>query len=210
MIPRCPPRPISRVSVPVGQRGLGGKWSPPHHPIVFCFFSSLFSCCGFTGAAHAQEKYTLSGTVKNAENGEALIGAYVVVKQIKNVGASTNAYGFYSLTIPGGRYTLLIQYLGFKVLADSIDLTRDRTLNFSLAPEPITVGEVVVSGERSDKNVTSTVMSANKLEMREVKSIPVLLGEKDILKTIQLLPGVQSAGRGTPDSTRAEAGWTRT
>ena len=149
-----------------------------------------------TGSATAQEKFTLSGTIKNAENGEALIGAYVVVKQLKNVGASSNAYGFFSLTIPGGRYTLFVQYLGFRVLADSIDLTRDRTFNFALTPEPISVGEVVVSGERSDKNVTSTVMSSNKLEMREVKSIPVLLGEKDILKTIQLLPGVQSAGEG--------------
>jgi hypothetical protein len=149
-----------------------------------------------SGGATAQEKFTLSGTIKNAENGEALIGAYVVVKELKNTGASSNAYGFFSLTIPGGHYTLLVQYLGFRVLADSIDLTRDRTFIFALTPQPITVGEVVVSGERSDKNVTSTVMSSNKLEMREVKSIPVLLGEKDILKTIQLLPGVQSAGEG--------------
>ena len=169
--------------------------APSPHRMLILPLIVLF-CCEFTGGAHAQEKYTLSGTIKNAENGEALIGAYVVVKEIKNVGASTNAYGFYSLTIPGGHYTLLVQYLGFRVLADSVALTRDRTLNFSLTPEPITVGEVVVSGERSDRNVTSTVMSSNKLEMREVKSIPVLLGEKDILKTIQLLPGVQSAGEG--------------
>ena len=135
-------------------------------------------CLDVAGGATAQEKFTLSGTVKNAENGEALIGAYVVVKELKNTGASSNAYGFFSLTVPGGRYTILVQYLGFRVLADSIDLTRDRTFNFSLTPEPITVGEVVVSGERSDKNVTSTVMSSNKLEMREVKSIPVLLGER--------------------------------
>ena len=155
-----------------------------------------FLCLDVRGGATAQEKFTMSGIIKNAENGEALIGAYVVVKELKNVGASSNAYGFFSLTIPGGRYTLLVQYLGFRVLADSIDLTRDRTFNFALAPEPITVGEVVVSGERSDRNVTSTVMSSNKLEIREVKSIPVLLGEKDILKTIQLLPGVQSAGEG--------------
>ncbi|HMK38184.1 MAG TPA: TonB-dependent receptor [Bacteroidota bacterium] len=151
---------------------------------------------GLSGGAAAQEKFSISGTVKNAENGEALIGANVVVRELKNTGASTNAYGFYSLTIPGGRYTLIVQYLGFKVLADSIDLRHDRTFNVALTPEPISIGEVVVSGERSDKNVTSTVMSSNKLEMREVKSIPVLLGEKDILKTIQLLPGVQGAGEG--------------
>jgi len=166
------------------------------HRILFLLPLIAFLSPVVTGSATAQEKFTLSGTIKNAENGEALIGAYVVVRQLRNVGASSNAYGFFSLTIPGGRYTLLVQYLGFRVLADSIDLTHDRTFNFALTPEPISVGEVVVSGERSDKNVTSTVMSSNKLEMREVKSIPVLLGEKDILKTIQLLPGVQSAGEG--------------
>ncbi|HUI65193.1 MAG TPA: TonB-dependent receptor [Bacteroidota bacterium] len=138
----------------------------------------------------------MSGTIKNADNGEALIGAYVVVKNLKGVGAVSNSYGFYSLTIPSGRYALQVQYLGFQVLADSISLVRNQTRNFSLKPEPITVSEVVVSGERSDRNVTSTEMSTKKLEMREVKAIPVLLGEKDILKTIQLLPGVKDAGEG--------------
>jgi hypothetical protein len=172
------------------------KPAPPLLPILILLSAAALVTPGMSGRANAEGKFTLSGTVKNADNGEALIGAYVVVRDLKNTGASTNAYGFYSLTIPSGRYALLIQYLGFRVLSDSVDLTRDRTMNFSLIPEPITVGEVVVSGERSDKNVTSTVMSSNKLEMREVKSIPVLLGEKDILKTIQLLPGVQAAGEG--------------
>jgi hypothetical protein len=170
--------------------------TPRSRRIFFLLPLIAFLSLHVTGTAAAQEKFTLSGIIKNAENAEALIGAYVVVKELRNVGASTNAYGFFSLTIPGGRYTLLVQYLGFKVIVDSIDLTQDRTYNFALTPEPIAIGEVVVSGERSDKNITSTVMSSNKLEMREVKSIPVLLGEKDILKTIQLLPGVQFAGEG--------------
>ncbi len=146
--------------------------------------------------ARSQEKYTLSGTIKNAENGEVLIGAYIVVKDLKGVGATSNAYGFYSLTIPEGTYTLLVEYLGFRPLRDTISLDRSGTRNFDLTPEPIRIGEVVVSAERSDRNVTSTEMSSNKLEMSEVKSIPALLGEKDILKTIQLLPGVKSAGEG--------------
>ena len=125
-----------------------------------------------------------------------MIGAYVVVKELKGVGAASNAYGYYSLTIPSGRYTLLVQYLGFRMLADTLLVDRNQTLNFDLKPEAISVGEVVVSGERSDDHVTSTEMSANKLEMREVRAIPALLGEKDILKAIQLLPGVKSAGEG--------------
>ena len=153
-------------------------------------------CVMCYGSPQGEEKVTLSGTIKNAENGEVLIGAYVVVTDLKGVGASTNAYGFYSLTIPPGRYTLQVQYLGFRVLVDTLTLRADRSKSFALTPQPISVGEVVVSGERSDRNVTSTVMSSSNLAMKELKAIPVLLGERDILKTIQLLPGVVSAGEG--------------
>jgi hypothetical protein len=145
----------------------------------------------------AQERFTLSGIVKNAETGEALIGANIVVKELRGVGTSSNAYGFYSITLAQGEHTLLVQFLGFRVKEDTILLEGDRTQNFELAPEPIKFNEVVVTGERSDKNVTSTEMSSNKLEIREVQSIPVLLGERDIMKTIQLFPGVKSAGEGS-------------
>ncbi len=145
----------------------------------------------------AQERFTLSGIVKNAETGEALIGANIVAKELKGVGTSSNAYGFYSITLAQGEHTLLVQFLGFRVKEDTIVLQGDRTLNFELTPEPIKLNEVVVTGERSDKNVTSTEMGSNKLEIREVQSIPVLLGERDIMKTIQLFPGVKSAGEGS-------------
>jgi hypothetical protein len=150
-----------------------------------------------TPSATAQNRYTLSGAVKSGQTGESLIGANIVVQELKNVGASSNAYGFYSLTVPEGAYTILVQYLGYKTRKDSIILDQDRTVNFELTLEPIRIQEVVVSGERSNSNVTSTEMGANKLEVREVNSIPVLLGEKDVLKTIQLLPGIQSAGEGS-------------
>lgn len=112
-------------------------------------------------------------------------------------GAESNAYGFYSLTLPEGRYTIKVQYIGFQTKTDSIVLDRNRVLNLQLTPEAINIGEVVVVGEWTNTNVTSTETSTNKLEIEQVKSIPVLLGEKDILKTIQLLPGVQSAGEGS-------------
>ncbi len=144
----------------------------------------------------SQTKQTISGIVKNGETGEALIGAAVVVKELSGVGVVSNAYGFYSLTLPRETYTILVQYLGFKTKIFSLLLDKDQIVNFELTPEPIKVGEVVVSGERTNANVTSTEVSAEKLEIDEIKSIPVLLGEKDILKTIQLLPGVQSAGEG--------------
>ena len=168
----------------------------PARRMLPAFPALVLWCLTCLGGTRGEANVTLSGTVKNADNGEVLIGAYVVVTELKGVGASTNAYGFYSLTIPPGRYTLQVQYLGFRVLTDTLTLRTDRSRSFALTPQPISVGEVVVSGERSDRNVTSTVMSASTLEMKEVRSIPVLLGERDILKTIQLLPGVVSAGEG--------------
>jgi hypothetical protein len=164
---------------------------------TFIAFVVLFGpqLCAISFAS-GQNKYTLSGTIESARSGETLIGANIVVAELKGVGASSNAYGFYSLTVPEGRYTFLVHYLGYRTKEDTIVLDQDRTVDFELTPEPIKVREVVVSGQRTNTNITSTEMATNKLEVREVKSIPVLLGEKDILKTIQLLPGIQSAGEG--------------
>ncbi len=148
-------------------------------------------------SASAQNTHTFSGSIKNAETGEILIGASILVKELKTVGVSSNAYGFYSLTIPEGKYSFIIQYIGFRTRIDTVLLDKNLTLNFELTPEAIRVGEVVISAERSNKNVTSTEMGVKNLEMREVSTIPVLLGEKDILKTIQLLPGIEAAGEGS-------------
>jgi hypothetical protein len=145
----------------------------------------------------SQNRFTLSGTIRNGETGEVLIGATLLVKELPGVGVTSNAYGFYSLTFPEGTYTILVQYLGFKTRKDTLNFNDNRLINYDLTPEPIKLGEVVVSGERSNANVTSTEIGVNKLEVKEIESIPVLLGEKDILKTIQLLPGIQSAGEGS-------------
>ncbi len=145
----------------------------------------------------SQNKYTLSGAIRNGENGEALIGATLLIKELPGVGVTSNAYGFYSLTFPEGSYTILVQYLGYKTRKDTLRFYNNRLINYNLTPEPIKLGEVVVSGERSNANVTSTDIAVNKLEVKEIESIPVLLSEKDIMKTIQLLPGIQSAGEGS-------------
>jgi hypothetical protein len=147
--------------------------------------------------AVSQNRFTLSGTIRNGETGEVLISATLLVKELPGVGVTSNAYGFYSLTFPEGSYTVLVQYLGFKTRKDTLIFNGNRLINYDLTPEPIKLGEVVVSGERSNANVTSTDIGVNKLEVKEIESIPVLLGEKDILKTIQLLPGIKSAGEGS-------------
>ncbi len=153
----------------------------------------------FTLASPAQVKknYTISGTIESSESGEVLIGATVIISELKSVGASSNAYGFYSITIPEGVYVFRVQYLGYRVLKDTIDVNRDVVKNFSLMPEPLTEREVVISGEHANANVTSTRISANDLQVRQIKTIPVILGEQDVLKTIQLLPGIMGAGEGS-------------
>ena len=169
----------------------------PMKSFVALILSAFILFVSLSNIAAGQINHSFSGSVKSAETGEALIGASILVKELKTVGASTNAYGFYSLTIPEGTYTLVVQFVGYKTKIDTITLVKDQSKNFSLSPELIKVGEVVVTADRSNKNVTSTEMGSNSLEVHEVKSIPVLLGEKDILKTIQLLPGIQAAGEGS-------------
>lgn len=144
-----------------------------------------------------QNSYTISGIIKSSESGEVLIGASILIKGLPGIGVSSNSYGFYSLTIPKGNYTLTTRYLGFKTKIQPLLLENNKILNISLDPEPIRIKEVIVSGERTNDNVTSMDISKNKLEVRQIQTIPVLLGEKDILKTIQLLPGIKSAGEGS-------------
>ena len=158
--------------------------------VLFLFLSPISSLS-------AQDKYSLSGVIKNGETGEVLIGAAIIIRELPGIGALSNAYGFYSLTLPEGRYTYQTQFMGFKMRIDSLVLNTNRVVNIILIPVLIKVNDVTVSGERSNANVTSTEVSENKLEMKQVESIPVLLGEKDILKTIQLLPGIKSAGEGS-------------
>ncbi len=148
----------------------------------------------FSFAAHAQ-RFSISGYVKEASSGEFTIGANVYVKELLK-GTTTNAYGFYSLTLEKGTYTLVISSLGFDPIETKVVLDKDVRLNYSLKSKSITTKEVEITAERSDKNVESTQMGTVKLDVDEIKKLPAFLGEVDVLKTIQLLPGVKSAGEG--------------
>jgi hypothetical protein len=145
----------------------------------------------------AQEKvrHTVAGTVKDQSTGEVLIGASVAIEEIRGKGSVTNAYGFYSVTAPRGAYHLLVSFSGYRTDTIALTLDKDLTQNVSLS-----VGrelqEVVISGGKKNSNITQALMGVNKMSTSEIKTIPVLFGEQDILKTIQLLPGVQSAGDG--------------
>jgi hypothetical protein len=144
---------------------------------------------------NSANKITVSGYVKDLSNGESLFGATIFIKEISK-GAATNDYGFYSLTIPAGTYTVLFSYLGYTTQEKKVEMLKDTRLNIELASAGIITSEALVEGERRDKNVESTDMGKVELATEEIKALPALLGEVDIMRSLQLLPGVMSAGEG--------------
>ncbi|MBL7923964.1 MAG: TonB-dependent receptor [Bacteroidia bacterium] len=140
-------------------------------------------------------KATISGYIRDSTSGEALIGAAIYIKELQK-GTNANTYGFYSLTLDKGNYLLIINFVGYKEKVLQLDLSTNKNLDFNLVPNFIETKEVTITAERKDKNVQSTDMGKVELEVEKIKSLPALLGEVDILKTIQLLPGVQDAGEG--------------
>jgi hypothetical protein len=142
------------------------------------------------------QKYTISGYVRDAFSGEELINSTIYVKELKT-GAITNVYGFYSLTLPKGQYNISYSYMGYKAFSTLIDLTSDLKQNVELASSTIQTSEVEIIGKRKDANVKSTDVGKMDVDIEKAKSIPAVLGEVDILKTLQLLPGVKSAGEGS-------------
>ena len=144
----------------------------------------------------SQSKFTVSGSVRDGKNGEELIGATISIKELANTGVAANSYGFYSLTLPAGKYTLQVRYVGYVENIQTINLDSNRVVNVNLMPVSVEMKQVVVTAKRADENVKQAQMSATKLDIGELSKVPVIFGEKDILKTIQLLPGVKSAGEG--------------
>ena len=142
----------------------------------------------------AQQKHTISGFVVDKETGESLIGVNVIWKD-QFQGTTTNAFGFYSITLPEGNVNIDFSYIGFDIYAESISLTEDLTLNIELAPSAQNIQEVIVVGEETV--VDRTQSSLVEVPVEQIKTIPAFLGEVDVLKAIQLLPGVQSGGEGT-------------
>ena len=150
----------------------------------------------FSISISAQNKHTISGYVQDESSGENLIGVSIYDKETYK-GTSSNQYGFYSLTIEEGEYSIIYSFIGYKSITKNIILNKDFRLNISLANDAILTEEVIVTGERLDKNVSSSNMSQAKLEVENIKQLPVILGEVDILKSAQLLPGIQSGGEGS-------------
>lgn len=142
-----------------------------------------------------KQKFTLSGTITDANSNETLIGVNVSIPEFKT-GVITNEYGFYSITLPKGNYTLLITYLGFQNVEEKIQLFQNTKKSFKLVNSEQQLKEVVVNSNKKSTNIKTPEMSVNKLSMTTIKKMPVVLGETDVLKSILLLPGVTNAGEG--------------
>lgn len=165
---------------------------------IFRFFTIII-LIGLCNNGFAQQKFTISGSIKDEQSGELLIGVTVKIQELPSTGVSANEYGFYSLTVPSGNYTLIASYIGYDEYKQSIVADKNLRIDISLGQEGKTteIEEVVISGARKDKNLSSAQMGMETLDMKKIEKLPVLFGEKDVLKTIQLLPGVKSSGEGS-------------
>ncbi len=141
-------------------------------------------------------KLTISGHVKDKQSGEDLIGATVFVKEI-NGGTITNAYGFYSISLKPGKYTIRYSYVGYQTIEKELDLKKNINIDIELDRRNETLDEVVIKGEATNANVTKTQMSVSQMDTKTINKIPALMGEVDVIKAIQLLPGVQTTAEGS-------------
>lgn len=157
-------------------------------------FISLFFLF-FTLTSFAQDKYTLSGVISDVKTNETLIGVSIIIDELRT-GTSTNEYGFYSITLPEGNYTLRISYLGYQEIKTTVVLNQNTKSNFSIQESEELLEEVILVDNPNKINVKSPEMSVNKLAVSTIKKMPVVLGEVDILKSILTLPGVTNAGEG--------------
>ena len=124
-----------------------------------------------------------------------MISATVYVEELE-AGLVTNQYGFYSLTIPDGQYTVRYSFVGYRSHTEQIVLNGHKQLNVEISPLVEQIDQVTIRAGGQNRNVKSAEISLIKLDMKEISQVPVIFGEKDILKSIQLLPGVKSAGEG--------------
>jgi hypothetical protein len=143
--------------------------------------------------AYAQQKFTISGTITSKSKGETIIAATVKVGSNTTI---SNDYGFYSITVDKGEYTIGVSAVGLQTASQKIVADRNQQLNISLEEMVRDLDEVIVSSNARNRSLSSPQMGVEKLSTKDIKYIPVLLGERDILKVVQLLPGVKSAGDG--------------
>lgn len=144
----------------------------------------------------AQQKYTISGFIQDQQTAESLIGAAVTVPT-RNIGVITNNFGFYSISLPKGDYSLQCRYLGYDSKSISLRLSGDTVINIELQTK-LTIDEITVKGKQKQSDlIENTELGTHSLSMETIKRSPVMAGESDVLKTLQFLPGVKQSNEGT-------------
>jgi hypothetical protein len=158
---------------------------------IYLLLTIITSFYGFS-----QEKFTLSGTIANKSNNETLIGVNILIPEV-NASTTTNSYGFYSITLPKGDYTIIIDYMGFDGVEERISITENTKKNFvMLESSSKALDEIVVTTTKTKANIRKPEMSVNKLSINTIKKMPAVMGEVDVLKSILQLPGVTNAQEG--------------
>lgn len=150
----------------------------------------------FKKKSNSNKKYTISGYIKESGSEEHLLGVSIYVPELK-IGTTSNGYGFYSLTIPEGDHEIFISYIGYDMVVKQLDLIIDTVLTIEMTVATQNLDEVVVTADQKLKESAITQMSTIRLNPTDIQNMPTLLGEKDVLKTLQLLPGIQSGTEGT-------------
>lgn len=143
----------------------------------------------------AQNGYIINGIVTDSLSGESLIGVTIKFISKTQNSTGTNAYGFFSYKLSPGEYLMTVRYIGYRILTRTITITSDERVDLRLVPDN-SIDEIVVTSEKRNDNVVSAQMGMAKVNLSEIRNVPVIFGERDVLKTLQLLPGIKSAGEG--------------
>lgn len=159
---------------------------------------TLLFLLGLNYSLFAQKatSYTISGNVKDAATGEDLIGAIIKIEELKNTGAVSNIYGFYSISLTPGNYTLTYSFMGYRTKSIKVKLDKNIFKIIELEPSAQNLSGVKITAEREDANIRDNEMSITKVDLKEADKIPVIFGERDVMKILQLMPGVKSEGDG--------------
>ncbi|KAA6316117.1 hypothetical protein EZS27_033526, partial [termite gut metagenome] len=143
------------------------------------------------------QNYRIEGTVTDSKTKEALTGVSVYVKDYSSRSTATNNRGNYILNLPKGQNTLIVTYLGYETKQIPLSVTKNTKYDISLAQITIELTEVVISSKRPDASVTDPQTGVTQMEVKQINKLPVLLGERDVIKSLQLMPGIKSAGEGS-------------
>jgi hypothetical protein len=158
----------------------------------FLFFLFTF----FAITLFAQEKFTISGYVKDSTSNENIIGATVSFKQLTK-GVTTNQYGFFSITVPSGAYRVSVSHIGYETYSEDLQIQQNINMNYKLLPRVTQAKEIVINADKREANIKAAQMGRFDLSIAAIKNVPALAGEVDPLKVLQLLPGVRNAGEGS-------------